>query len=107
MKQSAKKPATGKRFGWFSNIMAMSLPVEHFQVSLQTPAGPIATEISVPTGFVPVTSIVPLMQSLGEQVQVLEEQRARQRGQSVSCRNGCAACCRMLVPLSPPEVFSL
>jgi Fe-S-cluster containining protein len=85
----------------------MSLPVEHFQVSLQTPAGPIATEISVPTGFVPVTSIVPLMQSLGEQVQVLEEQRARQRGQSVSCRNGCAACCRMLVPLSPPEVFSL
>ena len=87
--------------------MAMSLPAERFQVSLQTPAGPIATEISVPTGFVPVTSIVPLMRSLGEQAQVLEEQQALRSGQSVSCRNGCAACCRMLVPLSPPEVFTL
>jgi Fe-S-cluster containining protein len=87
--------------------MAMTLPTERFQVSLHTPAGPIATEISVSTGFVPVTSIVPLMRSLGEQAQDLEEQHARQRGESVSCREGCAACCRMLVPLSPPEVFTL
>lgn len=87
--------------------MAMSLPAERFQVSLQTPAGPIATEISVPTGFVPVTSIVPLMRSLGEQAQVLEEHHASLSGQLVSCRNGCAACCRMLVPLAPPEVFTL
>jgi Fe-S-cluster containining protein len=87
--------------------MAMTLPAERFHVSLQTPAGPITTEVSVPTGFVPVTSIVPLMRSLGEEAQNLEEQRAGQRGQSVSCRDGCAACCRMLVPLSPPEVFAL
>ena len=87
--------------------MTMTLPVERFHVSLQTPAGPITTEISVPTGFVPVTSIVPLMRSLGEQAQGLEEQQARRSGESISCRNGCAACCRMLVPLSPPEVFAL
>jgi Fe-S-cluster containining protein len=87
--------------------MTMTLPAERFHVSLQTPAGPMATEISVPTGFVPVTSIVPLMRQLGEQAQGLEEEQARLRGESISCRNGCAACCRMLVPLSPPEVFAL
>jgi len=104
--QSEKGPdyrQTSDRF----DLMTMTLPVDRFQVSLQTPAGPIATEISVPTGFVPVTSIVPLMRSLGEQAQVLEEQQAHRSGQSVSCRDGCAACCRMLVPLSPPEAFTL
>ena len=37
----------------------------------------------------------------------LEEQQSRNAGQAISCRMGCAACCRMLVPLSPPEAFSL
>lgn len=87
--------------------MARTLPAERFHVSLHTPAGPITTEVSVPTGFVPVTSIVPLMRSLGEEAQNLEVQHAGRRGQSISCRDGCAACCRMLVPLSPPEAFAL
>ena len=87
--------------------MTMTIPAERFHVSLRTPAGSITTEISVPTGFVPIASIVPLMRSLGEQAQNLEQQRARDGGQSISCRRGCAACCRMLVPLSPPEVFAL
>jgi Fe-S-cluster containining protein len=29
------------------------------------------------------------------------------RGSSISCRKGCAACCRYLVRLSPPEVLHL
>ena len=37
----------------------------------------------------------------------LEELRARDSGGAISCRMGCAACCRMLVPLSPPEAFAL
>lgn len=85
----------------------MTAPAERFHVSLQTPAGQITTEISVPTGFVPVTSVVPLLRSLGEQAQGLEEQRALRRGEAISCRKGCAACCRMLVPLSAPEAFAL
>jgi Fe-S-cluster containining protein len=80
---------------------------ERFHVCLETPAGQIASEISAPTGFVPIASIVPLMRSFGEQSQRLEERQAADRGESVSCRQGCAACCRMLVPLSVPEVFTL
>lgn len=80
---------------------------ERFEVSLNTPAGRLTTAIEVPTGFVPITAIVPLMRRLGEGVQALEEQRAVEAGQSISCRKGCAACCRMLVPVSPPEAFAL
>ncbi len=80
---------------------------ERFEVSLNTPAGRLTTAIEVPTGFVPIAAIVPLMRRLGEGVQALEEQRAVEAGQSISCRKGCAACCRMLVPVSPPEACAL
>ena len=85
----------------------MTSSTEHFQVSLQTPAGLVTTEVGVPTSHVPITSIVPVMRALGQQAQELEEQQVTAAGASVSCRKGCAACCRMLVPLSVPEAFAL
>ena len=81
--------------------------VERFEVALNTPAGRLNTAMDVPTGFVPITSIVPVTRRLGEEMLKLEELRARDAGHLVSCRMGCAACCRMLVPLSPPEAFAL
>lgn len=80
---------------------------ERYDVALNTPAGRLTTSIDVPTGFVPVTAIVPALRRLGEEAERLEERRAVEAGQSISCRMGCAACCRMLVPLSPPEAFAL
>ena len=81
--------------------------VERFDIAVNTPAGRLTTAVDVPTGFVPITSIVPLTRHLGEEILRLEEQESRRTGHSISCRMGCAACCRMLVPLSPPEAFSL
>ncbi len=81
--------------------------VEHFEISLHTPCGEVSTAVGVPTSFVPVTAILPLMRSLGEEVQALELTRVRQSGHTVSCHKGCAACCRMLVPMSAPEAFAL
>jgi len=81
--------------------------VERFDIAINTPAGRLTTVLDVPTGFVPITSIVPLTRHLGEEILKLEEHQSRGTGQSISCRMGCAACCRMLVPLSPPEAFSL
>src|SRR5215510_11045963 len=80
---------------------------ERFDIVLNTPAGQLSSTLDVPTGFVPVTAIVPAMRRLGEEAERLEERRAIQAGRSISCRMGCAACCRMLVPLSPPEAFAL
>lgn len=81
--------------------------IERFEVALNTPAGRLTTVIDVPTGFIPITSIVPTARRLGEEAAKLEEHGAIETGQSISCRMGCAACCRMLVPLSAPEAFAL
>ena len=81
--------------------------VERFEISLNTPAGQLTLPLEVPTDFVPVTAIVPLMRRLGEQAQALEERKSIAAGHPISCRMGCAACCRMLVPVSAPEAFAL
>ncbi|HXH85230.1 MAG TPA: YkgJ family cysteine cluster protein, partial [Nitrospira sp.] len=81
--------------------------VERFEIALNTPAGRLTTALDVPTGFVPITAIVPVTRRLGEEAMQLEEQHAREIGRSISCQMGCAACCRMMVPLSPPEAFAL
>ena len=83
------------------------VPVERFEVSLNTPAGLLTMPVEVPTGFVPVTTIVPLMRRLSQQAQALEERKSVAAGHPISCRMGCAACCRMLVPVSAPEAFAL
>jgi Fe-S-cluster containining protein len=80
---------------------------ERFEIALNTPAGRVTTSLDVPTGFVPITAIIPVTRRLGEEAAKLEEQRARELGKNVSCRMGCAACCRMLVPVSAPEAFAL
>lgn len=80
---------------------------ERFHISLKTPAGELSTSVEVPMNFIPVTAIVPLTRRLGEEATALEEAQIRDAGQQVSCQKGCAACCRMLVPMSPPEAFAL
>jgi Fe-S-cluster containining protein len=80
---------------------------ERYEIALNTPAGQLTTAVDVPTGFVPVTALVPLARRLGEEAQALEHAHAMESGRTLSCHKGCAACCRMLVPLSPPEAFAL
>lgn len=80
---------------------------ERLDIAVTTPAGPVSTTVKLPDGFVPVTEIVPLVRRLGEQAQALERQRGAAAGQKISCARGCAACCRMLVPVSAPEAFAL
>ena len=80
---------------------------ERFDIAINTPAGRLTTAVDVPTGFVPVTAIVPLLRRLGEEAQTLEEIQASEEGRTRSCVKGCSACCRMLVPLSPPEAYAL
>ncbi|HSN03843.1 MAG TPA: YkgJ family cysteine cluster protein [Nitrospira sp.] len=80
---------------------------ERYDIALNTPAGRLTSTVEVPTGLVPVSAIVPLMRRLGEEAQALEEQQSIEAGRSLSCKKGCAACCRMLVPVSAPEAFAL
>ncbi len=97
---------------WYANPIMTPLsedpaPQESLTVTLQTPAGELSTTLEIPTHFIPVTEIVPSLRQLGEDALALEQRKADQAGRSVSCQNGCAACCRMLVPISAPEAYRL
>ncbi len=58
----------------------------------------IAHAVTVPNAAVPATEIVPALQGL---VNAVVE--AAEMGKAISCRKGCGACCRQLVPVSRTE----
>jgi len=62
--------------------------VERFEVALNTPVGRLTTAVDVPTGFIPITSIVPFARRLGEEAAQLEIQHATEAGRTISCRIG-------------------
>ena len=87
------------------NVMQPS--TERLNLTITTTSGDLQTQIDVPTGFIPITKIVPVMRSLGDQAQELEIANTLQAGKTISCQKGCAACCRPMIPVSPPEAFAL
>jgi len=58
----------------------------------------IAHPITVPTAPVPAAGVVPALQGLVDAVV-----SAAEMGKAISCRKGCGACCRQLVPISRTE----
>ena len=58
----------------------------------------IAHPITVPSGRVAASEVVPALQGLVNAVVA-----AAEAGQAISCRKGCGACCRQLVPVSRSE----
>jgi Fe-S-cluster containining protein len=85
----------------------MPSSTERLNLSITTSSGDLQAQIDVPTGFIPITKIVPVIRSLGDQAQELEIANTLQAGKTISCQKGCAACCRPMIPVSPPEAFAL
>ncbi|WP_332051011.1 YkgJ family cysteine cluster protein [Reyranella sp.] len=59
--------------------------------------------MTVPVDAVPATAVVPVLQGLVNAVVEAAEERTSQMGKAISCRKGCGACCRQLVPISRTE----
>ena len=85
----------------------MPSSMERLNLTITTTSGDLQAQIDVPSGFIPITKIVPVMRSLGDQAQKLEITNTLQAGKTISCQKGCAACCRPMIPVSPPEAFGL
>ena len=60
----------------------------------------IEASARVPAGPVRVVDILPVLHSLASAVVAAGEEQAREAGKVISCRAGCWACCRQLIPIS-------
>jgi Fe-S-cluster containining protein len=67
----------------------------------------IVHPITVPTGAVAAAEVVPALQGLVNAVVAAAESQSAGAGQAISCRKGCGACCRQLVPISRTEAERL
>jgi Fe-S-cluster containining protein len=63
----------------------------------------VSLNVTVPTRPVPPAQVLPLFQRIADSVMTLAVQEAQAAGHTISCRKGCGACCRDLVPLAPLE----
>ena len=68
---------------------------------------PVSVEFTVPKGPCGAEALLPGAQKLANQVADLAAARASRNGYRISCAKGCGACCRQLVPISPPEARHL
>ena len=68
---------------------------------------PVEIELVVPAGMVAFDATLPILHQLTDFIVVRETASAEASGQVISCRAGCGACCRQLVPISQAEARSL
>jgi Fe-S-cluster containining protein len=82
--------------------MAGASVPEEVQVgfSLRTKEGSIDGVATVPTAQMTLTQLLPVLQRISSSIVDAVEEQVLSRGYSVSCKAGCAACCRQLVPIS-------
>jgi Fe-S-cluster containining protein len=76
--------------------LQFSIGGERVQAKIPVPAGPTRPRI-----------MLPVFQALGDLVVGQAVKAVEQKGQSISCKAGCGACCRQLVPITPTETYNL
>jgi Fe-S-cluster containining protein len=81
------------------------------RVVVGTAEGALGSKISMScadrTTIVPLAEVLSTLRSITNKVVDAAAERERQAGREISCRAGCGACCRQLVPLSRTEAQQL
>jgi Fe-S-cluster containining protein len=77
------------------------------EFSVRVGDGQFTANAVVPTGHTNLTQILPVIQSLESSFIRVVEAQLHEAGRSISCKAGCAACCRQMVPLSIFEAEAL
>ncbi len=67
----------------------------------------IEAALPVPGAPGPRRAILPILHNLTNTIVTIAEQQATAVAQTISCRKGCDACCRQMVPISESEAFHL
>jgi Fe-S-cluster containining protein len=88
-------------------ITPQSSPVRTATVDLTVNGRRIGLHIAVPDRPVRPAELLPVYRSISEQLMAVAVQDVERAGFKVSCKAGCGACCRQLVPISPIEAREL
>jgi Fe-S-cluster containining protein len=78
-------------------------PTATATVTLRNGDWSLRTQVTVPTGPTRLRELVPLVQVLANAVVDSAVQGLEETGKKISCKAGCGACCRQLVPISEVE----
>ena len=68
---------------------------------------PLSIDLTVPKGAVKARRMLPVFQGMSDLFVEIGEKAAEAAGQKVSCRKGCAACCRQPIPLAEIETHRI
>jgi len=80
---------------------------QDFQFELRVGRERIRLSAQIPGTPAALLDLLPLVNSLADLVTQVATREAQALGRQVRCGPGCGACCRQLVPVSPPEVLAL
>jgi Fe-S-cluster containining protein len=64
-------------------------------------------ELTVPKGPVTVEALLPILRGFSSLFSERAWARSEARGRPISCRAGCGACCRQIVPVTPSEARAI
>ncbi len=77
------------------------------RVVLMLGSVPVEVELAVPQGPVGYEDVLPILQQLTDFLVDREAAATEATGRAISCRAGCGACCRQMVPISQAEARAL
>ena len=77
------------------------------QIQIAVGGQPLNLELVVPSGLTPLRGLLPVFHGLANSVVDVAIEKERQQGKNISCKAGCGACCRQLVPVSAAEAQAL
>lgn len=77
------------------------------KVTLKMFGAPVEMEMTVPAKPVKMSRMLPIFQAMTSSFANIGEQAAAARGEEISCKKGCGACCRQPVPLMEIEVYQI
>jgi Fe-S-cluster containining protein len=77
------------------------------KVGLNLAGEPISLEVTVPVRPVRRIELLPVFQSVAEVIIDQAVQKAKVGGAKISCKAGCGACCRQLVPITETEAHHI
>jgi Fe-S-cluster containining protein len=73
------------------------------EVALSGPDWRFQAKLTVPTGPMRFAQALPLVRALADTVVKAAAKASEDKGEKISCKAGCGACCRQLVPISEIE----